>query len=352
MSDPAENQSGPRIIDLAEQPVYVSVKDRLLVLEPKDGEPARVELSEVAAVLAAHYAVTFTRSALAELANAGAIVVICDQRSMPVSMCLPIASFHAPARRLAAQVQAASKKPLGKRLWQSIVRAKVNAQAALLQRRNLKNHDLINLAAECKSGDPTNIEAQASRIYWQRLFGPEFRRITDPDLTPFDENRYLNYGYAVLRAIVCRSICGVGLHPGIGIHHHHRNNPFPLADDLMEPFRPLVDELALQLREKIGRSGPMDRAAKEFLLTVIRQRVVMADESRGLCDALARIAGRLAAVYEGDETDISLPELWAASRHHNVNDGKLNAPSAAKSADSSQLEQETSVDEDDAPDSK
>ena len=310
--DEADEQdpAGPRIIDLAEQAVYVSVKDRLLVLEPKDGEPVRVELAEVAAVLAAHYGVTFTRGALAELANAGAIVVICDQRSMPVSMFLPLGSFHAPARRMAAQVAAAAKKPLGKRLWLTIVRAKVNAQAALLERRGLKNRDIANLAAECKSGDPANVEAQASRLYWQRLFGPDFRRVTDGALLAVDENRYLNYGYAVLRALVCRALCGAGLHPGIGIHHHHRNNPFPLADDLMEPFRPLVDELAILLREKHGRAGPMDRAAKEHVLSLVRQRVVVAKETRGLSDALARVAGNLAAVYEGDAKDIRIPLLW------------------------------------------
>jgi CRISP-associated protein Cas1 len=308
MGDSLDQETGQRIIDLAERAVHVSVKDRLLVLEPKEGETVRVELAEVAAVLAAHYGVTFTRGALSELAKTGAIVVICDQRSMPVSMFLPLDGFHAPARRMAAQ--AAAGRPLNKRLWQSIVRAKVMAQAQLLKRRGLKHDDLMYLAAECKSGDTTNVEAQASRFYWQRLFGEKFRRFADGQTETEDENRYLNYGYAVLRALVCRAVCGAGLHPGLGIHHHHRNNAFPLADDLMEPFRPLVDELALRVREERGADAPMDRSTKERLLCLVRARVESGEEARALGNALARLAGRLGAVYEGKAAGVELPMLW------------------------------------------
>ena len=302
-----------RIIDFSQEPAYVRAGNGLLVVEAGAGSaegPAppeaagvggtagrrvmSVPLAEVAAVILAHPQVTITRGALGGLAEAGAVVVICDEHWAPVSMALPLTGYHAPARRMAAQVGAGL--PVRKRLWQQIIRAKIRAQAALLEQERGEDLGLRNMAEEVKSGDPENVEGQAARIYWGNLFGDvSFQRRTDAP----NQNRYLNYGYAIVRAVVARAICASGLHPGMGVHHHHRENAFCLADDLMEAFRPAADELALEVLRNHGPDAPMGKAVKGRLAEVVNQRFDIEGEQRELFDAAARLAGSIAAVFEG-----------------------------------------------------
>jgi len=294
-----------RIIELSRCPVYISVDNGLLTLDIQGEGRVQVQPSEVAAVVAAHYAVTFTRESVALLANNGAQVVVCDKRGLPAAMLFPLRGFHQPATRLA--LQAATKRPVEKRLWRQVVRSKVRAQGAMLLKLCGTDAGLATMAAEVKSGDTGNIEGLAARIYWRRLFGEDFRR--DPD--GFDQNRFLNYGYGILRAVTCRAICAAGLHPGLGLHHHHRANPFCLADDLMEPFRPLVDEIVFQLwNEQMGMAD-LTPALKKRLLTVLTIRLTVKGEDRVLFDILARLALSLAGVIEARRKTLILPE-WGA----------------------------------------
>lgn len=231
-------------------------------------------------------------------------MVICDDRHLPVGLCLPLTGYHAPARRMTAQANAS--KPTLKRLWQQIVRAKVAHQAALL--RDLRGSDfgLGELAVSVRSGDPDNVEAQAARLYWPALFdSADFLR--DPALP--DQNRYLNYGYAILRAIVARAICASGLHPGLGIHHHHRNNAYCLADDLMEPFRPAVDRAAVELWRDAGPDAPLDRTIKPRLLALVEDRFDLAGERRTLFDCVARLCASVGAAFEGVGDAAALPDF-------------------------------------------
>lgn len=295
-----------RIIELSQYPAYVSVENGLLTLDLQGKDRVQVPPREVAAVVAAHYAVTFTREAVALLADHGAQVVVCDKRGLPAAMLLPLRGFHQPATRLA--VQAATKRPVRKRLWRQVVRSKVRAQGAMLLKLRGDDGGLGVIAAEVKSGDTGNAEGLAARIYWPRLFGEDFRR--DPD--GLDQNRFLNYGYAVLRAVTCRAICAAGLHPGLGLYHHHRANPFCLADDLMEPFRPLVDEVVFQLwNERLGMAE-LTPALKKRLLDVLTIRLKVRGEERGLFDVLSRLALSLAGVIEGRRKTLILPD-WGNS---------------------------------------
>jgi CRISPR-associated protein Cas1 len=252
----------------------------------------------------AHPQTTITRGALGGLAEAGAVVVVCDETYMPISMALPLAGFHAPARRMAAQIEATL--PVRKRLWQQIVRAKILAQAALLEQERGNDFGLRNMAGEVKSGDPENLEGQAARVYWQSIFDdPSFQRRTDVP----NQNRYLNYGYAVVRAVTARAICATGLHPGLGIHHHHRENAFCLADDLMEPFRPAADELALGVLRDFGPDAAMDKKIKPRLIDVVNARFAIEGEERSLFDCAARLAASVAAVFEGQAERAIVPEF-------------------------------------------
>jgi CRISPR-associated protein Cas1 len=292
-----------RILDFSEEAARLSVKHRQLVVVRGEAEQVTVPLEEIAAVLIAHPQVVATQAALSGIALAGGVVVICDERRMPAAMLLPLEGHSVQAERFA--LQANSAVPQQKQLWRQLVRAKIAAQARVLSELHEHDQGLLAMSGRVKSGDSGNLEAQASRRYWPALFGdPEFRR--DPGRE--DQNRLLNYGYGVLRALTARAICATGLHPAIGLHHHNRYDAFRLADDLMEPFRPKVDRaVALRVRE-LGPDCPLDRAAKQALVGALMAREMVKGESRSLFDALTRVAASLSAVYEGQRKTLILPE--------------------------------------------
>lgn len=290
-----------RILELSRCAGHVCIDNGLLTVRLEDTDPIQVPPTDLAAVVAANYAITFTREAVAQLADAGAQLIVCDKRGMPAAMLLPLRGFHQPARRLAQQ--AAAPAPLRKRLWRQVVRAKLRIQAATLTALIGEDGGITELVKTVTSGDKTNVEGQAARIYWRLLFGPEFRRHADA----MDHNRFLNYGYGVLRAVTCRAICAAGLHPGLGLHHHHRANPFCLADDLMEPYRPLVDRLVFGLHQRGLSMGELTPAIKKELLHLLQLRVPLHGQHRLLFDALARSALSLAAVIEGRARTLRLP---------------------------------------------
>ena len=292
-----------RILDIAESGAYLHVRGLLLCIQPPAPENApdqsppppevTIPLKELAAVILTHPRVTCTRTVLSGLAEAGAIVVACDDHFTPVAMMLPLTGYHAPARRMAAQADAGA--PIRKRLWQQIVTAKVLAQAAALREVRGDDFGLTQLAGQVRSGDPENIEGQAARVYWPALFdSAEFLRNT----AAVDQNRFLNYGYAVLRAAVARAICASGLHPGLGLHHHHRNNAFCLADDLMEPFRPLIDRVVIELVGEGRADEVLDKKIKSRLIAPVMARYRIGDEQRTLFDILARLTASVAAAFE------------------------------------------------------
>jgi len=296
-----------RILDISERPATLKVSNSLLVLTSGQDAPLTIPLSELAVVIAAHPQITYTHAVLSGLAEANAVFVTCDARRRPVSMLLPLVAHSLQAERFAAQ--AAIALPVRKRIWKQIVVAKLLAQGRLLQELTGADHGLRSLAARVRSGDPQNLEAQGARAYWKRLFGEiSFRRHGEDGL-----NACLDYGYAVLRATTARALCGAGLQPTLGIHHHNRYNPFCLADDLMEPFRPLADRVVAGLLAERGAALALDRASKEKLLAVFLGRFTAAGESRSLFDWIARSAFSLAAVILGESEKLELPEIQNAA---------------------------------------
>jgi CRISPR-associated protein Cas1 len=292
-----------RLLDLSEEPARLSVRNAQLVIERGEGAAVSVPLADLAALIVAHPQVTFTQAVVSRLVEAGGTVVVCDARRMPCAMVLPLDAHSTQAERFDQQAQA--PQPLRKRLWQQLVKAKVNAQGRLLHELHGDDPGLAVLAGKVRSGDPDNIEAQASRRYWPRLFGDAaFRRHRDAE----DQNRQLNYGYGVLRAVVARAICGAGLHPSLGLHHHNRYDAFRLADDLMEPLRPRVDAAVADWVARHGAASPLDKNCKQALVAALTARLELADASRTLFDTAARMASSLAAVLDGKRKDLLLPE--------------------------------------------
>lgn len=290
-----------RIIEIAETPARLHIDLGRLAIEVVGHPPVFVPMREVAAIVVSNPAVTLSQSVLAELAQHGGVFVAMSAQFLPVAMMLPLECHTTQTTRMGKQLEAS--EPTKKRMWQVIVRAKIRAQWTLLELLGKSEQGLEDLLKRVQSGDPENVEAQAASRYWKALFGNAFRR----DRDAFDQNRLLNYGYAVLRAATARAICGVGLHPSLGVQHHNQYNAFCLADDLMEPYRPLVDRAVSTI---IGRDGPqveMDKSIRSELIGALLGRHAVRGESRTLFDLLSRSASSCARVLTGEERDL---DLW------------------------------------------
>lgn len=224
-----------RVIDISVDGRHLSLFRGFLVISEQHNEIARVALDDIGAIIVHAHGVTYTNSLLVELANRGVIVVLCAANHFPIAYIMAVEGNHTQSGRMADQIGASL--PLQKQLWRQIVIHKIRMQASTLSAFGIACDRLNMLARDVKSGDPSNIEAQAARHYWPLLLGSDFRR----DRSAEDANALLNYGYTVLRAAVTRSIVATGLIPSLGIHHKSQVNAFALADDLIEPFRPLVD---------------------------------------------------------------------------------------------------------------
>lgn len=333
-----------RVIDLSEKPVRLNVRNSLLVVrapssrepspspesagaetypcEQRDSGEQTLPLADIAVLIASHPQVSFTQAVLSGLAAAGGIFIVCDAKHTPAAMLLPLATHSLQAERFVAQ--ASLSLPVKKRLWQQIVRAKILAQAGLLEEGFGSDHELRSLASRVRSGDPANVEARAARVYWSALFpGTGFRR----DFEGGGLNAYLNYGYAVLRAVTARALCAAGLHPGLGIHHHNRYDPFPLADDLMEPFRPLVDRVVRGLHAAGSVHPELNTAAKRAVLEPLLARFTADGESRTLFDWISRTASSLAAATTSGRSKLDVPALQP--------DGAAARPDAADGGEAS-----------------
>ena len=245
------------------------------------------------------HGLTYTNDLLVELANRGIPAVLCGGNYLPVAWLWPVEGHHIQALRMRSQLEAA--QPLRKRLWQALVKAKVAQQKNVLELLETPGGGLTTLAQRVRSGDPDNIEAQAARRYWPLIFGPNFRR----DRSGGGPNPFLNYGYTVLRAAVARATAAAGLHPSIGIHHHNRANPFCLVDDLMEPFRPLVDFTVVQLM-RAGHEG-LTSEAKRALAGVLVMDMRTERGSTPLQTCIERAAQSAAQSYESCKPVFTFP---------------------------------------------
>lgn len=296
-----------RILDFSQHPAHLNVRGGLLVIQANGFEMETIPFEDIAAVVVSHRQVQFTHAVLSRLADAGAMLIACNDKMVPSAMLLPFVSHFVQTERFLKQARLAGPKK--KRLWQHIVRAKVLAQAAVL--RELRNEDagLPALARTVGSGDPRNIESQAARRYWSKLFDDSrYRRGSEEDA----RNAALDYGYAVLRSVVARALCAAGLHPSLGIHHVNKLNPFALADDLMEPFRPAVDRAVVNLAAEYGAALSLKPEVKRRLIESVTARYRVESETRTLFDIYARASQSLAGIVMGDDRQFWLPSWEVA----------------------------------------
>ncbi|WP_108484560.1 type II CRISPR-associated endonuclease Cas1 [Oceaniglobus ichthyenteri] len=288
-----------QIIDIATNGRHLSRDHGFLKVSEDNAEVGRTPLDQIAGVIVHAHGTTWSTSLLTELADRGVPVVLCASNHAPKSVLMPIDGHHAQGARMRAQWQA--KTPLIKQAWKQVVTAKVTMQAAALDALGEADAPLRMMARKVTSGDTTNIEAQAARYYWPRMMGPDFRRDTGAG----DENALLNYGYTVLRAATARAVVAAGLHPTIGLFHSNRSNAFALADDLMEPFRPLVDCAVRKIVAK--RGAQIDTDTKQALARLIATDLPLGEGVTPVSVAVMKLATSLGQSFESGKLALALP---------------------------------------------
>lgn len=288
-----------RIVEIARDWRYLSVNRGFLVVSHQGQEVGRTPIDDVAALIGNAHGLVYSNNLLVALAERNAPFVLCGANHSPVGLLWPVASHHRQAARMDAQLRAS--QPLRKRLWKQVVQAKICMQAAVIALFDGPALSLRRLVGKVRSGDPSNIEGQAAKLYWSLLLGRSFRRNRQAP----GVNAMLNYGYTVLRAIVARQVMAAGLHPGIPLHHANEGNAMRLVDDLMEPFRPLVDVRVSRLAQ--ADSGALDAATRREL-AVLGTRSMRT--SRGVSPVslvVQRLTVSLAQVYESPSKSLDLP---------------------------------------------
>jgi CRISPR-associated protein Cas1 len=290
-----------RVIEVATDGRHLAVDRGFLTVAEKGTEVGRIPLDDLAAVVANAHGLTYSNNLMVTLATRGVPVVLCGPNHRPAAVVWPVDGHHAQAGRMSDQARATA--PLKKRLWQQIVQAKIMAQAATLTAVGAEARGFRLLARKVRPGDPDNVEAEAARRYWPLLLGADFRRDTDGD----GLNGLLNYGYAILRAATARAVMAAGLHPSLGLMHSNRGNALVLVDDLMEPFRPVVDREVHRLK----RNGIVDisSAAKTALARVMILDLPADEGMSPLMTCLDRLANSLAKAYAGESDRLVLPRV-------------------------------------------
>ena len=289
-----------RIVDIASQDLHVTVYRGFLVVSHDHQEVGRIALDDIGGVIAHAHGLSWSNTVFVRLAERGVPVVVCAQNHAPVACLWPLEGHHLQNTRIRAQAEASA--PLKKQAWQKIVAAKIRMQGAVLASVAAPTEGFDLLARKVRSGDPDNREAQAARRYWPLLMGPDFRRDQSGD----GINALLNYGYTVLRAVISRAICASGLHPTLGLHHSNRGNAFALADDLMEPYRPLVDRLVYNLARTNGTT--VDSEAKRALARLTSFDFDTSDGRSPLSVHASRLAHSLATSFVSGKLGLELPE--------------------------------------------
>ena len=288
-------------------PGKLSIKYSQLVYDGADGLHRTFPIEDIGFIIVETGQVTITASCIQSLAESNVALVICDVSHMPSAQLLPFAAHSTTQETTSAQFDATDA--VQGRLWRQIVRAKIINQSALLERLG---HDsmarrLRNMADDVKNRDPENMEAQAARIYFGELApSPDFTR----DREGSWPNAALNYGYAILRAAVARALVGSGLNCLRGIHHHNRYNSFALADDVMEPYRPFVDQYVLgKVRPFDVPSEELTREMRARLLEMLTCDVRLGEVKRPLSVAITFTTASLARYYLGKTDSLTLPEF-------------------------------------------
>lgn len=291
-------------------PAYLNLKDQQLRIDLphlKDlGERESrksVAIEDIGIIILDHQQITITHACMAALLANNVALITCDNSHLPVGLLLPLDGHHTQSERYKHQIEAS--QPLKKQLWQQTIQAKILNQAAVLYERGIACDNMIHWAKSVKSGDPDNYEGRAAAYYWKNVFPKKIEFFRGREGDP--PNNLLNYGYAILRAIVARGIVSSGLIPTLGIHHKNKYNAYCLADDVMEPYRPFVDKIVLKIIDKGENFLELSPAIKSQLLNIASVDVSFERGTSPLMVGVQYSTASLAKCYEGNLRKINYP---------------------------------------------
>lgn len=299
-------------------PAYLSLREKQLIIklpevEKGDNLPYTFKqqseiskpIEDIGIVVLDNRQITLTTPLLEALLENNVAVVTCDKRSMPLGLFLPLESNTTQSERFTRQIEASL--PLKKQLWQQTVKAKIHNQACVLHHCTNEHVGCMHKWVEqVRSGDADNMEARAAAFYWKKFFPKLPGFIREREGNP--PNNLLNYGYAILRAIVARALVASGMLPTLGIHHKNRYNAYCLADDIMEPYRPYVDNLVFSIVKNHGENVDLNKEIKAMLLNVPVLDVVISDKKAPLMVAVAQTTASLYKCFNGELRNITYPD--------------------------------------------
>lgn len=293
-------------------PAYLSLRlGQLVIAFPSNGaaggekEERTIPVEDIGIVILDNRQITITQGLMEMLIDNNCAIITCGNNHLPVGLMLPLYGNTVQNERFRNQID--STLPLKKQLWQQTIRSKISNQASVLQYVTGEVHNnMLVWAEDVRSGDVENMEARAAAYYWKNVFpeNPDFRRGREEA----DPNNLLNYGYAILRAVVARALVASGLLPTLGIHHHNRYNAYCLADDIMEPYRPYVDRLVYDMVNE-NSSLELTKETKAKLLSIPTIEVVINDRRSPLMVAVAQTTASLAKCFNGESRKLIYPEM-------------------------------------------
>ncbi|MBQ0147763.1 MAG: type II CRISPR-associated endonuclease Cas1, partial [Flavobacteriaceae bacterium] len=275
-------------------PTSLKLKDNQLMI----GDPltkavkGSIPIEDMAVLVLDHFQITISHQAIVMLQQNNVAIISCDQSHLPLGLMLPLTGHVTHSERVKLQINCS--EPLRKQLWKQTVEAKIYQQTALLDKFEIDSTSMLNYLNNVKSGDTTNMEGIAAQYYWKQLFD-NFTRERYGDAP----NNFLNFGYAILRSIVARALVSSGLNPTIGIFHRNKYNAYCLADDMMEPYRPYVDEMVLEWINKPFQPTDLSKEAKAFLLSIATKDVVIDGLTRPLLVAISSTTSSLVKCLAG-----------------------------------------------------
>lgn len=290
-------------------PAYLSLKDKQLVIKIKsdDNEQEVTKpIEDIGVIVLDNRQITITSGVIDALLENNCAVITCNKRSMPTGLLLPLSGNTTQSERFRHQIEASL--PLKKQLWQQTITAKINNQTKVLKEFTGCDTGCMDVwSKSVRSGDPDNFEARAAYYYWQNLFGDidDFTREREGCFP----NNLLNYGYAILRAVVARALVSSGMLPTLGIHHHNRYNAYCLADDIMEPYRPYVDKLICEIINELGTGLDLTKEIKSKLLIIPTLDVTINEKRSPLMIAVSQTTASLYQCFSGEVRKIAYPEL-------------------------------------------
>lgn len=294
-----------------ENKTSITVKNRQLVLKSEIRE-SNIAVEDIGFLVIDHPETYLSIPAMNLLVEHQAAIIICGTNHLPNGMFLNLNSHHIQQEIFKHQIDAS--QPLKKQLWQQTVVEKISNQGILLERITQKKNNFDFLASKVLSGDTSNMEGVAANFYWKTFFDTNNNELTkqlDFKRERFGNypNNFLNYGYALLRAATARALSGSGLLNTLGIHHKSKYNAFALADDIMEPFRPIVDEKVYQIMLQ-SNEQELTTPIKVELLQLLTRTVYFKTEKSPLMVALQKTASSLQQCYTGERKKIKYPKLW------------------------------------------